>query len=75
MNDKIDQDYSEAILSEIQRRVTLSPEAQRALQEADERAKTKNDLRLTMAKEDGGPKGLEPVRYGDWERGGIAKDF
>ena len=26
-------------------------------------------------KEIGGPKGLEPTRYGDWERKGIAKDF
>ena len=26
-------------------------------------------------KEIGGPKGLEPTRYGDWERKGIAVDF
>lgn len=26
-------------------------------------------------KEHGGPKGLEPTRYGDWERKGIAVDF
>lgn len=25
--------------------------------------------------EAGGPKGLEPVRYGDWENNGIAWDF
>lgn len=25
--------------------------------------------------EHGGPKGLEPTRYGDWERSGICKDF
>lgn len=23
----------------------------------------------------GGPKGLEPTRYGDWERGGRCSDF
>ena len=23
----------------------------------------------------GGPKGLEPTRYGDWERNGLATDF
>ena len=23
----------------------------------------------------GGPKGLEPTRYGDWERKGLATDF
>jgi hypothetical protein len=26
-------------------------------------------------KEIGGPKGLEPTRYGDWERKGICSDF
>ncbi len=26
-------------------------------------------------KETGGPKGLEPTRYGDWERKGIVSDF
>jgi hypothetical protein len=26
-------------------------------------------------KEIGGPKGLEPTRYGDWERKGIISDF
>jgi len=25
--------------------------------------------------EKGGPKGLEPTRYGDWERKGIVSDF
>ena len=27
------------------------------------------------AQEYGGPKGLEPTRYGDWERKGILSDF
>lgn len=27
------------------------------------------------ATEIGGPKGLEPTRYGDWERKGICSDF
>lgn len=27
------------------------------------------------AAEIGGPKGPEPTRYGDWERGGICVDF
>lgn len=26
-------------------------------------------------KEEGGPAGPDPVRYGDWERKGIAVDF
>jgi len=29
----------------------------------------------TVAAETGGPKGLEPTRYGDWERKGRAIDF
>lgn len=28
-----------------------------------------------LAEEFGGPKGLEPTRYGDWERKGIVSDF
>lgn len=51
----------------------LPPEAQRALAEAEERrlnAKPKD-----MPKELGGRDGLEPVRYGDWEKKGIAVDF
>jgi succinate dehydrogenase / fumarate reductase cytochrome b subunit len=29
----------------------------------------------TLAKEFGGPKGPEPTRYGDWEKGGRCSDF
>ncbi len=29
----------------------------------------------TRPKEVGGPEGLEPTRYGDWERKGIVSDF
>ncbi len=28
-----------------------------------------------VSKEHGGPKGLEPTRYGDWERNGRCYDF
>ena len=45
----------------------------RALEEAKGRKidakKANQELEL------GGPKGLEPTRYGDWERKGIASDF
>ena len=54
-------------------RKPLSPEAQRALAEAEERRKAAQaDHR---AKEVQGPKGPEPTRYGDWEVKGIASDF
>jgi len=47
--------------------------AKNALKEAKERKK-KEIVRL-RAKEKNGPKGLEPTRYGDWERKGITYDF
>lgn len=51
----------------------LTPEAERALAEAEERrAKSKA---TEMPPELGGRDGPEPVRYGDWERKGIAVDF
>jgi hypothetical protein len=51
----------------------LSPEAQRALAEAEERRRQASAP--PMPKEINGPKGPEPIRYGDWERKGIASDF
>ena len=52
----------------------LPPAAIRALKEAEERRK-KSSVEKARAKEIGGPKGEEPTRYGDWERGGRAVDF
>jgi hypothetical protein len=54
-------------------RQDLTPAARRALQEAEERRKAASGPDLP--KELGGRKGPEPVRYGDWERKGIAVDF
>lgn len=55
----------------------ISPQARRALAEAAARrekhgAKAKS---TKNAKEVGGRKGPDPVRYGDWEKKGIASDF
>lgn len=33
------------------------------------------EVRGEIAKESGGPQGLEPTRYGDWERAGRCVDF
>jgi hypothetical protein len=53
--------------------IELPEAAQRALAEAEARRKAKGaDEREA---EYGGPKGPEPVRYGDWEKKGIAVDF
>ncbi|MEL7150088.1 MAG: DUF1674 domain-containing protein [Pseudomonadota bacterium] len=51
----------------------LTPEAQRALAEAEERRKKATEMKLPT--ELGGREGPEPVRYGDWENKGIAVDF
>ncbi|KFE34037.1 DUF1674 domain-containing protein [Thioclava atlantica] len=51
----------------------LPPEAIRALAEAEERRRKAKALDLPS--ELGGRDGPEPVRYGDWEKKGIAIDF
>ncbi|NIY71630.1 DUF1674 domain-containing protein [Marivivens donghaensis] len=51
----------------------LPPAAQRALAEAEERRK--NAEKLDLPTELGGRDGPEPVRFGDWEKKGIAIDF
>ena len=53
----------------------LSPAAQRALKEADERRKENSRKVIEMPKEIDGPEGPEPTRYGDWEKKGITSDF
>lgn len=52
---------------------TLPPAAQRALAEAAARRQAKGGAPLPP--ELGGRDGPEPVRYGDWEKKGIAVDF
>ncbi len=51
----------------------LAEAAQRATAEADAR-RAKEDKKQ-LPPELGGPKGLEPTRYGDWEIKGIVSDF
>lgn len=51
----------------------LPPAALRALAEAEERRKKAETLNLP--EELGGRDGPEPVRYGDWEKKGLAIDF
>ena len=55
----------------------LSPEAVRALEEAEARrqAAAKNPDRQELPTEIDGRDGPEPTRYGDWEKKGIAVDF
>lgn len=56
-------------------RKPLTPAAERALAEAAERRAEVDRKTAEREKESGGPKGLEPTRYGDWENKGLASDF
>lgn len=49
--------------------------AARALKEAEERRKARDDSASNSEKEVGGRDGLDPARYGDWEKDGITSDF
>ncbi len=51
----------------------LSDAARRALEEAEARRLAAEAAE--RAAEQGGPRGPEPTRFGDWERKGIAVDF
>ena len=51
----------------------LTPAARRALEEAQARRLAAETAERTA--EQGGPKGPEPTRFGDWERKGIAVDL
>ncbi len=52
----------------------LTPAAERALAEAAQRRQAAA-APPPEPKEINGPQGLEPTRYGDWERKGIISDF
>jgi hypothetical protein len=53
----------------------LSPAAQRALAEAEQRRLEIDQASALAPKEKGGRGGLEPSRYGDWEIKGLTSDF
>jgi hypothetical protein len=52
----------------------LPPAAKRALAEAEARRK-EAEAKAPLPPELGGRDGPEPVRYGDWEKKGLAVDF
>jgi hypothetical protein len=53
----------------------LSPAAQRALAEAAARRAASDATPPDRPKELRGRGGLDPIRYGDWEKDGLASDF
>ena len=63
----------EKAAAEQARRAALPEVARRALEEAD--ARKAKEKALEMPEEWGGRDGPEPVRYGDWEKKGLAIDF
>ncbi len=71
----VSKDMSETNPIEQTPKKILSPAAKRALAEAEERRKASEAKETARPNEKAGPKGVEPTRYGDWERGGIAYDF
>jgi hypothetical protein len=52
----------------------LPPAAGRALAEAAAR-RAERDRNANQPKESGGRGGLDPTRYGDWEKDGLISDF
>ncbi|HAT36501.1 MAG TPA: DUF1674 domain-containing protein [Rhodospirillaceae bacterium] len=50
-------------------------EAERKAEEAGRKWREKAEAKGEVPKEIGGPKGLEPTRYGDWEKAGRCVDF
>ena len=61
-------------MSEHETSKPLSPTAQRALAEAEQRRHEATDA-AQLPREVRGRGGKEPVRYGDWEVKGLASDF
>ncbi len=53
----------------------LTPAAQRALAEAEERRRRYREQEAALPKEIGGRGGHDPNRYGDWEIKGLTSDF
>ena len=53
----------------------LTPEAERALAEAAARRAEQARQKAEAPQEQGGRGGLEPTRYGDWEKDGLTSDF
>jgi hypothetical protein len=53
----------------------LSPAAERALAEAAARRAERDRKAADQPKESSGRGGLDPTRYGDWEKDGLISDF
>ena len=65
------------MLNEIYRKLIIMSNKTTKLNEEKEQNNTKDKLNenVNIPKEQGGPKGPEPTRYGDWEKAGRCSDF
>jgi hypothetical protein len=70
-DDKSPDNIPDTIQDDIVARIAEA--GRRAAAEAETRRQQQSGAQLPP--ELGGPKGLEPTRYGDWERKGIISDF
>jgi len=57
------------------RGVDARRKAERVAEEAGRKAREAALARGETPQETGGPEGLEPTRYGDWEKAGRCSDF
>ena len=56
--------------------ILMDNEITKLSKQKEENDSKDNDLEVkSTPKEKGGPKGLEPTRYGDWEKAGRCTDF
>jgi hypothetical protein len=68
-----DNDNTEVALEDGAAKKPLSPAAERALKEAEERRQAA--VETDLPEEFGGRGGADPARFGDWEINGRAIDF
>jgi hypothetical protein len=66
---------SEAMPTEPADKRPLPSAAERALAEAAARRAERDHKTTEQRKESGGRGGLDPTRYGDWEKDGLISDF
>ena len=60
----------------IRKNLFMDNEITKLSKQKEENDSKDNDLEAKNThKEKGGPKGLEPTRYGDWEKSGRCTDF
>ncbi len=75
-DEKVKQAYAK-LSPKIDASIDARTKAEMQADEAGEKSRSENHKKNDgeIVAETGGPKGLEPTRYGDWERAGRCFDF